>query len=123
MTGEEARAPAVNARMSQNGKAIPNKQLMPAGYPPLGRHIAGGEPAERPCRSAVLRVRAWARTCKEAVMDKDRMKGSASTVKGKAKEALGRATGDSKMQGEGKMDRAKGKVQNAAGGIKDALKK
>ena len=30
--------------------------------------------------------------------------------------------GDQKLQGEGKLDQAKGKVQNAVGGIKDALK-
>ena len=56
-------------------------------------------------------------------MDKDRMKGSATNMGGKAKEAAGDVTGDSKMQGEGKMDQAKGKVQNAVGGIKDAFKK
>ena len=56
-------------------------------------------------------------------MDKDRVKGSATNMGGKAKEAAGKMTGKSKLQGEGKMDQAKGKVQNAAGGIKDALKK
>ena len=56
-------------------------------------------------------------------MDKDRVKGSATNVGGKAKEAAGKVTGDSKLQGEGKMDKAKGKVQNAVGGAKDALKK
>ena len=39
------------------------------------------------------------------------------------KEAAGKMTGDSKMQAEGKMDRASGKVQNAVGGAKDAMKK
>jgi uncharacterized protein YjbJ (UPF0337 family) len=56
-------------------------------------------------------------------MDKDRVKGSATNMGGKAKEAAGDLTGDSKMKSEGKMDQAKGKVQNAIGGIKDALKK
>jgi uncharacterized protein YjbJ (UPF0337 family) len=56
-------------------------------------------------------------------MDKDRIKGSATNMGGKAKEAAGKVTGDSKLQGEGKMDQAKGQVQKAAGGIKDALKK
>jgi uncharacterized protein YjbJ (UPF0337 family) len=59
----------------------------------------------------------------EEAMDKDRVKGSATNMGGKAKEAAGDVTGDSKMQGEGKMDQAKGKVQNAVGGIKDAFKK
>jgi uncharacterized protein YjbJ (UPF0337 family) len=55
-------------------------------------------------------------------MDKDRVKGSATNMGGKAKEAAGDLTGDSKLQGEGKMDQVKGKVQNAIGGIKDAIR-
>jgi uncharacterized protein YjbJ (UPF0337 family) len=55
-------------------------------------------------------------------MDKDRMKGSATNMAGKAKEAAGNLTGDSKLKSEGKADQAKGKVQNAVGGIKDAIK-
>jgi uncharacterized protein YjbJ (UPF0337 family) len=59
---------------------------------------------------------------KEGTMDKDRMKGSATNMGGKAKEAAGNLTGDSKLKGEGKMDQGNGKVQNAIGGIKDAIK-
>ena len=55
-------------------------------------------------------------------MDKDRVKGSATNMGGKAKEAAGKLTGDSKLQGEGKMDQGKGKIQNTIGGIKDAIK-
>ena len=55
-------------------------------------------------------------------MDKDRIKGSATNMGGQAKESAGNLTGDSKLKSEGKMDQAKGKVQNAFGGIKDALK-
>ncbi len=55
-------------------------------------------------------------------MDKDRVKGSATNIGGKAKEAAGKLTGDSKLQNEGKMDQGKGKVQNAIGGFKDAIK-
>jgi uncharacterized protein YjbJ (UPF0337 family) len=55
-------------------------------------------------------------------MDKDRVKGSATNMGGKAKEAAGNLTGDSKLQGEGKMDQGQGKIQNAIGGIKDAIK-
>jgi uncharacterized protein YjbJ (UPF0337 family) len=55
-------------------------------------------------------------------MDKDRVKGSATNMGGKAKEAAGNLTGDSKLKSEGKMDQGKGKIQNAVGGIKDALK-
>jgi uncharacterized protein YjbJ (UPF0337 family) len=63
------------------------------------------------------------RNVQEAAMDKDRVKGSATNMGGKAKEAAGKMTGDSKLQSEGKMDQVKGKVRNAAGGVKDALKK
>ena len=55
-------------------------------------------------------------------MDKDRVEGSAKNLGGKAKEVAGNVTGDSKLQGEGKMDQLKGKVQNTLGGIKDAIK-
>jgi len=55
-------------------------------------------------------------------MDKDRMKGSATNMGGKVKEGAGKVTGDQKFQAEGKGDQAKGKIRNAVGGIKDALK-
>ena len=55
-------------------------------------------------------------------MDQDRVKGSATNVGGKAKEGAGKLTGDSKLKSESKLDQAKGKVQNAVGGIKDAIK-
>jgi uncharacterized protein YjbJ (UPF0337 family) len=58
----------------------------------------------------------------EAHMDKDRIKGSAEQAKGKVKEVAGKVLGDSKLQSEGKGDQVKGKVQNAIGGFKDALK-
>ena len=56
------------------------------------------------------------------LMDKDRVKGSATNLGGKVKEGAGKLTGDQKLQGQGKLDQAKGKVQNAVGGIKDAIK-
>ena len=55
-------------------------------------------------------------------MDKKRVIGSAKVVKGKLKEALGKAVGDAKLEGEGKADKIEGKVQNAVGGIKDVIK-
>jgi uncharacterized protein YjbJ (UPF0337 family) len=56
-------------------------------------------------------------------MDKDRIAGSAKQVKGSVKEALGAVTGDAKLKAEGKADKFAGKVQNAVGGAKDALRK
>jgi uncharacterized protein YjbJ (UPF0337 family) len=55
-------------------------------------------------------------------MDSDRVEGVAKQAKGAVKEAAGKVTGDTKLQGEGMADRAEGKVQNAVGGAKDALR-
>jgi uncharacterized protein YjbJ (UPF0337 family) len=55
-------------------------------------------------------------------MDKDRIKGSATQVKGAIKEGVGKLTGDSKLESEGKADKVAGKVQNAVGGLKDTLR-
>ncbi len=56
-------------------------------------------------------------------MDRDRSEGSMKNIKGRMKEGLGKAVGDSKMESEGKMDKAAGKIQNTIGGIKDSLRK
>lgn len=56
-------------------------------------------------------------------MDKDRVAGSTKEIKGSIKQAIGKAVGDAKLQSDGKADKAEGKVQNAIGGLKDALKK
>jgi uncharacterized protein YjbJ (UPF0337 family) len=55
-------------------------------------------------------------------MDKDRIKGSAEQAKGAVKEAAGKVLGDKKLEAEGKSDKVAGKVQNAIGGLKDALR-
>ncbi|MFZ1774398.1 MAG: CsbD family protein [Rhizobiaceae bacterium] len=55
-------------------------------------------------------------------MDKDRIIGSAKVVAGKLKEAVGKAVGDAKLEAEGAADTIEGKVQNAIGGVKDAIK-
>ncbi|MFN3352466.1 MAG: CsbD family protein [Brevundimonas sp.] len=52
----------------------------------------------------------------------DRIEGAGKNIGGKAKEGVGKLTGDEKLKAEGKMDQAEGKVQNAVGGVKDALK-
>jgi uncharacterized protein YjbJ (UPF0337 family) len=58
----------------------------------------------------------------EDIMDKDRVVGSAKQIKGAVKEVVGKAVGDTKLESEGKADKIEGKVQNAIGGLKDALK-
>ncbi len=55
-------------------------------------------------------------------MDKDRVKGAATNLKGKVKEAAGKVTGDAKLKSEGRADQVAGKVQNAYGGAKDAIR-
>lgn len=56
-------------------------------------------------------------------MNKDRIEGSAKVVAGKAKVAVGKVLGDAKLQSEGQAEKLEGTVQNAIGGIKDAVKK
>lgn len=55
-------------------------------------------------------------------MDKDRVAGSAKQAKGVMKEAVGKVVGNSKLEAEGKADKAEGKVQNAIGGLKDSVR-
>ena len=55
-------------------------------------------------------------------MDKDRIAGSANQAKGAVKEGIGTVTGDAKLKAEGQADKTKGKVQNAVGGLKDAVR-
>ena len=55
-------------------------------------------------------------------MDKNRVAGSIKEVKGAAKEAIGKAVGDAKLQSDGKADKAVGKIQNTAGGWNDAVR-
>ena len=56
-------------------------------------------------------------------MDKDRIAGAVKEIKGSVKETIGKTVGDAKLQSDGKADKVEGKVQNAVGGLKDALKK
>lgn len=55
-------------------------------------------------------------------MNKDRIEGSFEQAKGKVKEVAGKATGDTKLETEGKAQQVAGKVQNTIGGMKDAVK-
>lgn len=56
-------------------------------------------------------------------MDKDRIVGAAKEAKGAVEIAAGKLVGDAKLQAEGQADKAEGKVQNAVGGAKDAVRK
>jgi uncharacterized protein YjbJ (UPF0337 family) len=56
-------------------------------------------------------------------VDKEHIKGAADKAKGAVKDALGKMTGDKKMQVEGKFDKAKGAAHEALGDAKDAASK
>ena len=51
----------------------------------------------------------------------DKMKNSIEDAEGKAKEALGRATGDKSTENEGRTDQAKADLKNAGEKVKDAF--
>jgi uncharacterized protein YjbJ (UPF0337 family) len=55
-------------------------------------------------------------------MDREHVKGAADKVKGAVKDTVGKATGDKKLEVEGKMDKAKGAAHNTAGDVKDAVR-
>ena len=55
-------------------------------------------------------------------MDKDRIDGAIKELKGAAKIAVGKAVGDAKLQSDGKVDSAVGKIQNAIGGANDTIR-
>ena len=55
-------------------------------------------------------------------MDKNRIAGSVKELEGAAKEAVGKVIGDAKLQSDGKTEKAVGKIQNAVGGVNDAVR-
>jgi uncharacterized protein YjbJ (UPF0337 family) len=52
----------------------------------------------------------------------DKISNEAEDLKGKGKEAMGKATDDHSMEAEGKMDQAKAGVKKAAEDVKDDVK-
>lgn len=56
-------------------------------------------------------------------MDKNQFKGEAKKATGKVKETAGSATGNEKMESEGKAEHAKGSVQKEFGDAKSEAKK
>ena len=53
----------------------------------------------------------------------DKIEGTGKELKGSVKETIGKAVGDAKLESDGKADKVEGKIQNAIGGVKDALRK
>lgn len=56
-------------------------------------------------------------------MHKDEVKGAGNKAKGAVKGAVGKATSNKKLQAEGKMDKARGDIQQRAGKVKDTIRK
>ena len=52
----------------------------------------------------------------------DKIKGTANELTGKAKQGLGEATGNDRLQGEGLIQEGKGHAQKAVGDAKQATK-
>ncbi|MGV8832952.1 MAG: CsbD family protein [Devosia sp.] len=55
-------------------------------------------------------------------MHKDEVKGAGKQAEGAIKDAVGGLTGNDKLQAEGKLDKAEGKVQQKFGEAKDAVR-
>jgi uncharacterized protein YjbJ (UPF0337 family) len=55
-------------------------------------------------------------------VDKEHVKGAFDKAKGEVEDTMGRMTGDTKMQVEGKLDKMKGTAHQMAGDVKDAAK-
>lgn len=55
-------------------------------------------------------------------MNDDQIKGKEKQVEGEVKDRAGGALGDNKTQGEGKLDKAAGKVQEGYGNLKEKVK-
>jgi uncharacterized protein YjbJ (UPF0337 family) len=53
----------------------------------------------------------------------DKVSNKIDDIAGKAKEGLGRATGDDETRAEGKLDQAKSSLKDAAEHVKDAFKR
>lgn len=55
-------------------------------------------------------------------MDTDRIKGAGNEILGKARQAVGDLTNDSRLQGQGVVDEAVGAAQRTFGQAKDAAR-
>lgn len=56
-------------------------------------------------------------------MDKDRIKGTVKQAEGAVKEKIGKLTGDTSLEVEGKIEKVEGSIQKTFGKAKDALRK
>lgn len=56
-------------------------------------------------------------------MNKDQVKGRIKTTQGKIKEVAGNLVGNKKLEDQGKIENAAGKIQAGYGDLKEDLKK
>lgn len=56
------------------------------------------------------------------MVDKDRVKGAVKDVAGQAQEEVGKLTGHERTTREGRETKAEGKIDKAAGHVKDAVR-
>ena len=56
-------------------------------------------------------------------MNKDQVKGRAKEAQGNVKEVAGKVVGNDRLEAEGQIDKATGKVQSAYGDLKNAVNK
>ena len=93
--------------------------------PSLRALVGPGQVLPRGAFCAGLNLSGPLRVCwvsKEAIMDKEHVKGAADKAKGAVKDAAGKMMDDKKLQAEGKMDKAKGEARQALGDAKDAAR-
>ncbi len=55
-------------------------------------------------------------------MEKEHVTGKMDELKGKAKQGIGRATDNARLEGEGVVDEAKGKAKQAYGDVKETIR-
>ncbi|MCW2759022.1 MAG: CsbD family protein [Nocardioidaceae bacterium] len=70
-----------------------------------------------------MRGRANLRACLERMGLDDKISNKGESFGGKAKEAVGKATGDEELENQGKGDQVKADLKDGVEKIKDAFKK
>jgi uncharacterized protein YjbJ (UPF0337 family) len=75
------------------------------------------------CRRQRLGARPCIHNRKELSMNKDQVKGALKEVKGEIEKKVGKATGNRRLEADGNIDQAAGKVQSGYGDLKDVIDK
>jgi uncharacterized protein YjbJ (UPF0337 family) len=57
-----------------------------------------------------------------SIMDKERIAGGVEKATGTVKKAIGKATGNRRLENEGRAEKAEGRVRSAVGHAKDAVR-